>query len=100
MIQKMIFTYLLVFLSQTFFNIFKVLEIKLTYENKTTQLMINSVFINLVGLISTYFSIENLLSGDFIVTIFYVGGSVFGKWFAMTKFENYRARLFDSFFKK
>jgi hypothetical protein len=52
-------TYLLVFLSQTLFNIFKVLEIKLTYENKTNALMVNSIFINLVSLTSTYFSIEN-----------------------------------------
>lgn len=92
--------YLLIFFSQTFFNIFKVLEIKLTYENKTNDLMVNSVFINLVSLTSTYFSIENLLSGDFIVIIFYVLGSVFGKWFAMTHFENYRSKLFKAIFKK
>lgn len=93
-------TYILVFLSQTLFNIFKVLEIKLTYENKTNALMVNSIFINLVSLTSTYFSIENLLSGDFVVIIFYVSGSVFGKWFAMTHFENYRSKLFKVLFRK
>jgi hypothetical protein len=93
----MFLSYLAVFFSQTLFNIFKVLEIKLTYENKTGLLMINSVLINLASLFSTYLSIDELLGGNFIITLFYVAGSVFGKWVAMTKIENYRSKIFKIF---
>ncbi len=72
----------------------KVLEIKLTYENKTGDLLLNSIFINLVSLISVYYSIDNLLKGDGWIILFYVSGSVLGKWIAMTRFENYRAKIF------
>lgn len=86
--------YLVVFFSQLLFNIGKVLEIKLTYENKTSGLLLNSIFINLVSLISVYYSIGNLLKGDVWIILFYVSGSVLGKWIAMTRFENYRAKIF------
>lgn len=86
--------YLVVFFSQLLFNIGKVLEIKLTYESKTSGLLLNSIFINLVSLISVYYSIGNLLKGDVWIILFYVSGSVIGKWIAMTGFENYRAKIF------
>ena len=76
------------------FNIFKVLEIKFTYENKITPLLINSVFINVVSLASVYFSLDRLFTGDFVVVIFYISGSVIGKWIAMTKMENKRFQIF------
>jgi hypothetical protein len=86
--------YIIVFLSQLFFNIAKVLEIKLTYENKTSGLLVNSIFLNLVSLMSVYYSIGNLLKGDVFIIFFYVSGSVLGKWIGMTRFENYRAKIF------
>jgi len=86
--------YLIVLFFQIAFNIFKVLEIKYTYENKITALMVNSVWINLVSLASVYFSLDRLFTGDFWVIPFYIGGSVIGKWIAMTQFDNTRFKVF------
>lgn len=77
--------YLLVFLFQVFFNIFKTLEIKYTYENKVKELVINSVWINLVSLGSVYFAIDSLFKGNWSVIIVYILGSAVGKWIAMVK---------------
>jgi uncharacterized membrane protein YfcA len=61
----------------------------------------NSIWINLVSLASVFYSIEGLLSGDFLIIPFYICGSVIGKWFAMKKMENIRGRIFQIlFFKK
>jgi hypothetical protein len=76
-------TELIVFLSQTLFNIFKVLEIKYTYQNRVMPLLLNSVWINLVSLVSVYYSIDNLFKGNFVVIIFYISGSVAGKYLGM-----------------
>jgi len=86
--------YILVLLFQILFNIFKVLEIKFTYENKLRQLLINSVFINIVSLASVFFSLDRLFVGDWFIVPFYISGSVIGKWIAMTKFENTRSKVF------
>jgi len=91
--------YFIVLLFQILFNIFKVLEIKYTYENKITLLMVNSVWINLVSLTSVYFSLDRLFTGDFWVVPFYICGSVIGKWIAMTQFDNPRFKVFN-FLKK
>lgn len=91
--------YLIVFFFQVLFNIFKVLEIKYTYENQIRQLLINSVWINLVSLASVYFSIDRLLDGDLWVIPFYIVGSVLGKWVAMKNFENIRGDIFRLIFK-
>jgi len=90
--------YIAILTFQIMFNIFKVLEIKFTYENQLTRLMLNSVWINLVSLASVYFSLDSLLRGDMWVLPFYIGGSVLGKWIAMTQMENLESKLF-SFFK-
>lgn len=95
-----IYYYLLVFLFQVIFNLFRVLEIKLTYENKVGKLLINTVFINLVSIGSIFFSLERLLIGDWVVVPFYILGSVFGKWVAMTKLENVRFKVFQNLIKK
>ena len=79
------------------FNIFKVLEIKFTYENRINRLLLNSVWINLVSLASVYYSLDSLLKGDMWVLPFYIGGSVLGKWIAMTKMENIRFKIFSFF---
>ena len=90
--------YLIVFVFQFLFNIFKTLEIKFTYENNLTPLLMNSVWINLVSLASVFYSIEGLLSGDFWIIPFYISGSVIGKWFAMKKMENVRVKFFQFLF--
>ena len=82
--------YTLVFVFQFFFNIFKTLEIKYTYEHKVNALLLNSIWINLVSLGSTYFSLERLIAGEWSILIVYIGGSVVGKWVAMTKVEMYK----------
>jgi hypothetical protein len=91
---------ILVFFFQVAFNILKVLEIKYTYEDKLKSLLLNTIWINLVSLGSVYISIDALLDGDFVIILFYIAGSVTGKWVAMTKFENIRNRLFNFFQKK
>lgn len=79
--------YLIVFIFQILFNLFKTLEIKYTYENKTGKLMINSVWINLVSLAGMFFSLDALFQGDWWIIPFYISGSVVGKWLAMEKFK-------------
>jgi len=74
---------LLVFTFQVLFNIFKVLEIRFTLQHNVRKLLINSVWINLVSLGSTFFSIDQLLKGNFLVIIFYIAGSVVGKYIGM-----------------
>jgi hypothetical protein len=71
------------------------MEIKFTFENQLKKLLVNSVLINLVSLAGVYFSLERLFQDDWLVLPFYIGGSVIGKWIAMTKFENIRYKLFS-----
>ena len=89
--------YIAILTFQIMFNIFKVLEIKFTYENQLTRLMLNSVWINLVSLASVYFSLDSLLKGDMWVLPFYISGSVIGKWIAMTQMDNLESKLFVFF---
>jgi hypothetical protein len=86
--------YIIVLVFQILFNIFKVYEIKYTYENRLVPLLINSVWINLISLSSVFFSLDRLFVGDFLVVPFYIFGSVVGKWLGMTKFTNIRFLLF------
>jgi hypothetical protein len=92
--------YIAILTFQIMFNIFKVLEIKFTYENQLNRLLINSVWINLVSLASVYFSLDSLLKGDMWVLPFYIGGSVLGKWIAMTQMDNLESKLFVFFRSK
>ena len=89
--------YIAILTFQIMFNIFKVLEIKFTYENQLNRLLVNSVWINLVSLASVYFSLDSLLRGDMWVLPFYIGGSVLGKWIAMTQMDNLESKLFVFF---
>ena len=92
-------TALIVFLSQTLFNVFKVLEIKYTYQNRVPELLINSIWINIVSLTSVYFSIESLLHGELRIVAFYIAGSILGKWIGM-KLGNPRNQIWKSIFQK
>lgn len=86
--------YLLILFFQIMFNIFKVLEIKYTYENKIRGLLINSVWINLVSLGSVYYSLDSLFKGDYFGIIFYIAGSIIGKYIAMEHYENIKGEFF------
>ena len=92
--------YLLVLVFQILFNIFKVLEIKYTYENKLNLLLYNSIYINLVSLGTVYWSLNRLFEGDWWVILFYIAGSVIGKWIAMTQNVNIRYKIYKIFGKK
>jgi len=89
--------YIIILFFQMAFNIFKVLEIKYTYENKIVPLMLNSVWINIISLASVYFSLDRLFAGDWLVIPFYIFGSVVGKWIAMTQMENIRHKVYRMF---
>jgi hypothetical protein len=90
---------LIVLFAQTLYNILKVLEIKYTYQNKIPALLLNSIWINLVALASTYYAIDDLLKGKFTIVIFYISGSVLGKYLGM-KFGNPRNQIWKKLFKK
>jgi hypothetical protein len=92
-------TYLIILVAQILFNIFKVLEIKYTYQNRTGPLLLNSIWINLVSLLSMYYSIDNLLQGNVKIIIFYIGGSVLGKYVGM-KIDNPRNQIWKKLFNK
>ena len=77
-------TYILIFLLQAFFNILKVLEIRHAVHGKVKESLINSVLISSMTLASSYFSLDELFSGNWIVILFFVGGSVVGKWLTLS----------------
>ncbi len=69
------------------------MEIKYTYENKIKSLLMNSVWINIVSLGSMYYSLDGLFKGDYLGIIFYIMGSVVGKWFAMVHYESIKEKF-------
>ena len=91
--------YILILVFQLLFNVLKVLEIKYTYENKIRLALFNVVYINLISLASVYWSLDLLFAGDWGVIPFYIGGSVLGKWIAMTQIENMRHNIYKLFRK-
>jgi uncharacterized membrane protein YqgA involved in biofilm formation len=46
------------------------------------------VAINLIGLASSFVSIDSLFKGDFWIILFYTIGSVVGKWIGMNYYQN------------
>ena len=58
-----------IYILQFFYNLLRIQEIKLTYENKVVKLMINTVLMNLIVLASTYYSLSMLLSGNWFVVL-------------------------------
>jgi lysylphosphatidylglycerol synthetase-like protein (DUF2156 family) len=79
---------LIIFLLQAAMAILKVLEIRYNEERENIKKnMIVSFLISLVALLGLTIGISSVLKGDWFVSIFFVGGSVFGKWLVMTKFN-------------
>ena len=94
------FEYTITFILQVVYNILKVEEIKFSYENKTTKLVLNSVLLNITALCTTFYSVKLMLSGDYIIAIIYITGSALGKWIATTKLFNYRNFILNQVKKK
>ena len=82
-------TYLLIFILQVIFNVLKVWEIQLSVTKNQKKLLFNSVLISSITLIASYYSLDELFSGNWIVIPIYVMGSVTGKYIAL----NYRYLL-------
>lgn len=74
---------LLVFVSQVLINILRVLEIKYTFQHNVPKLLFNTLWINMVWLVSTFMSIDALLKGNFLVVVVFLAGSVLGKYMGM-----------------
>jgi hypothetical protein len=83
----MIIDYILIFVFQIVFNIFKTLEIKYTYEDKLKELLFNSIWINLTSLCTAYYSLDNLFNKNYFVIPVYIAGSIIGKWLSMRGFD-------------
>jgi len=78
--------YFIVFILQSIFNVLKVLEIKYSVTNRTKPLLINSVLISSLTIVVSFYSLEELFSGNWKIIFSYVAGSVVGKWFIL-KYE-------------
>lgn len=76
-------TYLLIFILQVVFNVLKVWEIQLSVTKNQKKLLLNSVIISSVTLIASYYSLDELFSGNWVVIPIYVFGSVTGKYIAL-----------------
>lgn len=90
---------IIVLIAQVLYNILKVLEIKYTYQDKLYHLLLNSIWLNLIALASTYYAIDDLLKGNFDIIIFYIIGSVLGKYLGM-KLGNPRNQIWNKIFNK
>lgn len=76
-------TLISVFILQVLINILRVLEIKYTFQHNTPKLLLNTLWINLVWLASTFMSIDALFKGNFWVILVFLAGSVLGKYVGM-----------------
>ena len=56
--------YFIVFILQSIFNVLKVLEIKYSVTNRTKPLLINSVLISSLTIVVSFYSLEELFSGN------------------------------------
>jgi len=73
-----------IFLSQILFNILKVLEIRYTFEDNTNKLLLNSVWMALASLASMFWSLDELMKGNWAVIPVYVVGNLVGKYVGMS----------------
>lgn len=79
-------TCLVIFVLQAAMAILKVHEIKYNDGEELRKAMINAFLISVVALLALTIGVSSLLKGDWVVAVFFVAGSMFGKWLAMTKF--------------
>jgi uncharacterized membrane protein YqgA involved in biofilm formation len=66
--------------------ILKVQEIKYNDGENVKKSMTNAFLISIVALLSVTIGVNSLLKGDWLVPIFFVAGSMVGKWIAITRF--------------
>ena len=76
----------MIFVLQAAMAILKVHEIKYNDGEELRKAMINAFLISVVALLALTIGVSSLLKGDWVVAVFFVAGSMFGKWLAMTKF--------------
>lgn len=76
-------TWITIFFAQVAFNVLKVLEIRYTYEQDIPRLLFNSVWMGLVSLAATFWSVDELLKGNFLVVPVFILGNVVGKYIGM-----------------
>ena len=74
---------ILLFIFQFSFNILKTFEIRYTYKKEINKSLLNSLAINIISLLSLYFSIDALSKGDLYMIFSYISGSLIGKWISM-----------------
>ena len=84
--MNQLITCLVIFILQAAMAILKVQEIKYNDGVDLKKSMTNSFLISIVALLSLTIGVNSLLKGDWIVPIFFVAGSMFGTWLAITKF--------------
>ena len=91
-------TYILVGLLQIIQSIFKVYEIKWSYEDQTTKLTTLSFLMAGVWLLTTTIGVNAVLGGDWVMMIVYILSGGIGKILAIRMFKQnkYRTKLFKS----
>jgi hypothetical protein len=84
--MNQLMTCLVIFVLQAAMAILKVHEIKYNDGEELRKAMLNAFLISVVALLALTIGVSSLLKGDWVVAVFFVAGSMFGKWLAMTKF--------------
>lgn len=88
--------YLLVAILQLAQSVFKVFDIKWSYENQTTKLMILNFLMSGAWILSTGIGVGAVMNGDLIMVSVYITFGGLGKWLAITVFHQnkYRNNLY------
>lgn len=94
--------YILVSILQLMMSIFKVLEIKWSYENKVIHLTILTLLMSSVWLTSTSIGVSAILQGDILMGVIFTLSSAIGKIIALklTNGNSYRSKIFQKLFSK
>ena len=88
--------YFLVSLLQISQSVFKVFEVKWSYEDKVRNLSILSLLQSSAWIFSTTIGVTSVIEGDIIMIVVFVFSSVLGKILALTIFQGnrYRRKVF------
>lgn len=78
-------------------SILKVFDIKWSYENKTTKLMVLNFVMSGVWLLSTGIGVGAVINGDLIMVLVYIIFGGLGKWIAIYIFQQnkYRSSVYN-----